>query len=64
MRPMLTDRLLATGSACETWFRPEVVRRLVDEHAAGTHDHKRLLFALLAFELWHEQLVSAPRSSL
>jgi hypothetical protein len=34
---------------------------MLDEHAAGRHDHKRVLFALLTFELWHEQFI-APAS--
>jgi hypothetical protein len=34
---------------------------MFDEHAARRHDHKRVLFALLTFELWHEQFI-APTS--
>jgi asparagine synthase (glutamine-hydrolysing) len=62
--PTVTERLLDPGSACRRWFRPEVVRRLLEEHGSGRHDHKRLLFALLAFEVWHDELVARPRSAL
>ena len=51
------ERLLAPGSACREYLRPETVRRLVDEHRRGRHDHKRLLFSLVTFELWHEQFI-------
>jgi len=57
LRRPVEDRLLAPGSACRTYFRPEVLRRMLDEHGRGRHDHKRALFGLLAFELWHERFV-------
>jgi hypothetical protein len=37
---------------------------VVSLHAAGRHDHKRLLFSLLAFEVWHAELVATPRDAL
>ena len=44
------------------FFRPDVSRRLLDEHAAGRRDHSRQLWGLLAFTLWHEAHVeNAPR---
>ena len=58
LRRDLEERLLSEGSACRTYFRPEVVRRTIGEHASGRHDHKRILFALLTFELWHEQFIA------
>lgn len=33
-------------------FRPETVRRLLDDHLAGRFDHSYRLWALLFFELW------------
>ena len=33
-------------------FRPEAVRRLLDEHRAGRRDHRRKLYTLLVFLLW------------
>ena len=33
-------------------FRPEAVQRLVDEHQAGSHDHRKKLYTLLVFLLW------------
>jgi asparagine synthase (glutamine-hydrolysing) len=33
-------------------FRPETVERLVVEHEAGVHDHRKKLYTLLAFQLW------------
>jgi asparagine synthase (glutamine-hydrolysing) len=61
LRPQVAERLLSEGSASRTYFRPETVRRMLDEHASGRHDHKRVLFAILTFEIWHEQFIAPTR---
>ena len=33
-------------------FRPEAVQRLLDDHQAGRHDHRKKLYTLLVFLLW------------
>jgi asparagine synthase (glutamine-hydrolysing) len=42
------------------WFRPETVRRLLDEHESGRADHGHRLWCLLMLELWVRQHVEAP----
>jgi asparagine synthase (glutamine-hydrolysing) len=37
------------------WFRPDAVRRLLDDHWAGRADLRKPLWTLLVFELWREQ---------
>ena len=44
---LLDDKTLARG-----FFRPDVVRRYVEEHLQGRFDHSYRLWALLFFELW------------
>ena len=61
LRSYAEERLLDEGSAARTYFRPEPVRRLLAEHASGRHDHKRILFSLLTFEIWHEQFIAPAR---
>jgi asparagine synthase (glutamine-hydrolysing) len=61
MRRQVEERLLSEGSACRQHFRTDAVRRILDEHRTGRHDHKRVLFSILTFELWHEQFVSPAR---
>jgi hypothetical protein len=34
---------------------------MIEEHRRGRHDHKRALFNLLIFELWHEQFIRPAR---
>jgi asparagine synthase (glutamine-hydrolysing) len=42
------------------WFRPEIVRRLLDEHESGRADHGHRLWCLLMLELWVREHVEAP----
>jgi hypothetical protein len=58
---MVQERLLGEGSATRTYFRPDVVERMLREHESGRQDHKRILFSLLTFEIWHEEFVSPSR---
>jgi asparagine synthase (glutamine-hydrolysing) len=58
MRSLVEERLLDRASACRTYFRPEVIDRMIREHRSGRHDHKRILFSLLTFELWHELFIA------
>ena len=53
-----SEMLLGSGSACRQFFRPELLSRMLDEHVRGVHDHKRALFSLLTFELWHQQFIA------
>ena len=48
------DRLRDAG-----WFRPDTVRRMLDEHWAGRADLRKPLWTLLVFELWREQHAAA-----
>ena len=47
---LLDEQTLSRG-----YFRPEVVRRYVEEHLEGRFDHAYRLWALLFFELWHRR---------
>jgi asparagine synthase (glutamine-hydrolysing) len=42
-------------------FRPEAVLRLVEEHQNGRHNHRKALWALLAFQLWFDRFVGTGR---
>jgi asparagine synthase (glutamine-hydrolysing) len=44
------DRLRRQGL-----FEPAQVSRLVEEHMARRHDHRKALWTLLMFQLWHER---------
>jgi len=42
-------------------FDAAYVTQLLDEHERGTANHRKLLWTLLMFELWHESFVETPR---
>lgn len=51
----LLDRLLAPDHLqAQGLFQPEEVARRVAEHREGTRDHRKPLWTLLMFQLWHE----------
>lgn len=65
------ETLLAPRSACSEYFEPRAVETLLQEHRQGRRDHRRRIFALLSFELWHRRFLqssvlvdSAPSSQL
>ncbi len=52
----LVDRLLAPDRlARQGLFRPDEVARRVGEHRAGVRDHRKPLWTLLMFQLWHDR---------
>jgi asparagine synthase (glutamine-hydrolysing) len=55
------DTLLDPAAVARGYFRPEEVRRLLDEHASGRWDHGYRLWALLFFEMWHRQWIDGAR---
>ncbi|MFO0953058.1 MAG: asparagine synthase (glutamine-hydrolyzing) [Isosphaeraceae bacterium] len=57
----LLDRLLGPERlAAQGLFRPEDVSRRVAEHRAGVRDHRKPLWTLLMFQLWHETWLGGP----
>jgi asparagine synthase (glutamine-hydrolysing) len=53
--PMARELLSPQNLRRQGLFRPEVVERLLDEHAARRDDHSRHLWALLVFVLWFDR---------
>lgn len=62
-RGPLKEHLLSVLSsdriAREGFFDAAAVRRLIDDHMAGTRDNRKQLWTLFAFELWYEGYLSA-----
>ena len=55
MRGYLSDHLLGPDSRTRDYYRPEALRGYVAEHAAGRHNHEKLLWCLLSLEVWHRE---------
>ncbi len=64
LEPFARDTLCAETLHRQGFFRPEVVRSLIDRHVAGEEDLSRQLWGLLAFTLWHERHVEREPAAL
>ncbi len=53
----IEDRLLASDAAIRHYFRIDTVRGMIKDHQRGRQDYKRTLYALLIFEIWHQQFI-------
>jgi asparagine synthase (glutamine-hydrolysing) len=61
LRPLARDLLSPERVRRAGVFNPEFVSRLQDEHERGIANHRKLLWTLLMFELWHESFIETPR---
>ena len=61
LRPLARDLLSPDRVRRAGVFNPEYVTRLQDEHERGVANHRKLLWTLLMFELWHESFIETPR---
>jgi asparagine synthase (glutamine-hydrolysing) len=61
LRPLARDLLSPERVRRAGVFDPEFVTRLQDEHERGAANHRKLLWTLLMFELWHESFIETAR---
>jgi asparagine synthase (glutamine-hydrolysing) len=57
LREALRDELSATRVRAQGIFDATEVERLVNEHLAGRRDHRKQLWTLFMFQLWHRRWV-------
>lgn len=57
MKDELRQILLDPRSLQRGYFKPEAVRRIVDEHLSGKRDHPGVLWQMLVLELWHRNFL-------
>ncbi len=57
MQPFLRETLLSEKHLRRGLFRPDAVRRLVEEHTAAERDHSHRLWSLLMLELWFDRFI-------
>ncbi len=53
--PLMDSLLDPSRLARQGLFRPEEVARRVAEHRSGVRDHRKPLWTLLMFQLWHDR---------
>ena len=66
LRERAAGRALARAHPAQGIFDPAEVKRLVSEHLSGRRDHRKQLWTLFIFQLWHrrwveERLAASPR---
>ena len=61
LRPLARDLLSPERVRRAGVFNAEFVARLQDEHERGIANHRKLLWTLLMFELWHESFIETPK---
>ena len=61
LKPLARDLLSAERIRRAGVFDPNYVTRLLDEHEKGIANHRKPLWTLLMFELWHESFIETPR---
>ena len=61
LKPLARDLLSPERVRRAGVFNPAYVTNLLDEHERGVANHRKLLWTLLMFEMWHESFVETPR---
>jgi len=61
LRPLARDLLSPERVRRAGVFNPAFITKLQDEHERGVANHRKLLWTLLMFELWHESFIETPR---
>jgi asparagine synthase (glutamine-hydrolysing) len=57
MRDYLCDHLLGPDSRAREYFERDRLAALINEHIQGRHNHEKVLWSLLTFEIWHRLYV-------
>jgi asparagine synthase (glutamine-hydrolysing) len=60
LKELAHDTLLSRSARERGLFRPDYVRRLLEEHCSLRRDHHSQLWVLLMLELWFEMWIEAP----
>lgn len=57
LRPLLLDTLSEDRMKARGYFQPRYVQQLVQEHLNGKENHSHRLWALMMFEIWHQNYI-------
>ena len=59
LKDFVSETLLSTRCLQRGYFRPDAVRRLIEEHVSSQWDHSARIWSLLVLELWHQAWIDA-----
>jgi len=57
LREVVADTLLSPTCLARGYYRPEVLREVVEDHLQGRRDRARELWTMLTLELWHRRFI-------
>jgi len=57
LKGFLKEAVLSERSLGRGYFKPEAVRRMVDDHTGNRRDYSHQLWTLLMLELWHQEFI-------
>jgi asparagine synthase (glutamine-hydrolysing) len=58
LRPLLMDLLSSARIKAQGLFDSSYIETLLQEHFSRKRDHRKLLWTLLSFQLWHQKYIS------
>jgi len=64
MRSFIGDCLLSEGAAVNQYFDRKYIAELVNMHQTRQQHYLRHIYLLLSFELWHQQFMHTPATTL
>lgn len=62
LKPMLLDVVGSRAAKESPWFDWQKVKKLIDEHLTGQHNHEIRLWGILCFQEWSRQYLEAGPS--
>lgn len=57
LSPLVRDVCLTSDAYIARRYRPEVIRRIAQEHLSGVRNHERRLYSLLNLEIWAREFL-------
>ncbi len=57
LRELVADTLLSPTCLARGYYRPEVLREVVEDHLQARRDRARELWTMLTLELWHRRFI-------
>jgi len=57
MKDFVRDALLSPTALNRGIVKPEMIRKYVEEHVAGSRDHAFQIWTLLMLELWFQRFI-------
>jgi asparagine synthase (glutamine-hydrolysing) len=59
MRQFVRNALLSESAAVNRYFSPDFIKETLEKHEQNQEQHRRHIYLLLSFELWHQQFISS-----